>query len=78
MRGETHKQQVLCCDWQRVACPLCRGLTAERSKEAGQDWRENEASQTALKLAIEQVLRLIYEEHYEVPFISCYRKEVCL
>ena len=41
------------------------------------EWRESEASQAALKLAIEQVLRLIYEEHYEVPFISSYRKEVC-
>lgn len=57
--------------------PVCRGLTSERSKEAGREWRESEAAQSALKLAIEQVLRLIYEEHYEVPFIASYRKEVC-
>ena len=81
LHADASRSSGICCKCLQqytfhVTCVICRGLTAERSKEAGMEWRESETSQAALKLAIEQVLRLIYEEHYEVPFISSYRKEV--
>ena len=39
-------------------------------------WREDSQKQAQLKTSIEHVLDLIYMQHFEVPFIAMYRKEV--
>ena len=66
--------QSSCC---YTACYECRGIRKYRTEDAQLEWREDDGAQTELKLSVEKVLRLIYEEHYEVPFIGMYRKEVC-
>ena len=59
-------------------CEWCRGLTRYRTKDSIQQWREDNAVQAELRTSVENVLRLIYEEHYEVPFIATQRKQVRL
>ena len=54
----------------------CRGLTRYRDNDGVQQWRDDNQIQAQLKLSIENVLRLIYVEHYEVPFIATQRKQV--
>ena len=54
----------------------CRGLTRYRSNEGRHQWQDDAQAQAQLRASVETVLRLIYEEHFEVPFIAMYRKEV--
>ena len=56
----------------------CRGLTRYRTKDSIQQWREDNAVQAVLRTSVENVLRLIYVEHFEVPFIATQRKQVSL
>jgi len=53
-----------------------RGVRRYRDESGQLEWRDDDTAQTELKASVEQVLRLMYEEHYEVPFIGMYRKEV--
>lgn len=61
---------------QRVPGDHCRGLTRYRTKESIQQWQDDALVQGQLKTSVETVLRLMYEEHFEVPFIAMHRKEV--
>lgn len=54
----------------------CRGLTRYRTKDSIQQWQDDALVQAQLKTSVETVLRLMYEEHFEVPFIAMHRKEV--
>ncbi|KAL0039173.1 hypothetical protein WJX77_010168 [Trebouxia sp. C0004] len=54
-----------------------RGVRRYRDETGQLEWRDDDAAQTELKASVERVLRLMYEEHYEVPFIGMYRKESC-
>ena len=56
----------------------CRGIRRFRDEQGQREWRSDEAAQSELKASIERVLRLMYEEHFEVPFIGMYRKEASL
>lgn len=58
------------------ACFACRGVTTHRGGTAQATWLEDGQTQAQLKACIEHVLRLMYEEHFELPFIATYRKEV--
>ncbi|KAL3162429.1 hypothetical protein ABBQ32_010098 [Trebouxia sp. C0010 RCD-2024] len=54
-----------------------RGITRYRSQDTIQQWQDDAQAQAQLRTSVETVLRHIYEDHFEVPFIAMHRKEGC-
>eukprot|EP00884_Botryococcus_braunii_P001188 jgi/Botrbrau1/1106/Bobra.0162s0007.1 len=54
-----------------------RGIRRRRGLREQTQWKSSEEAQGALRKSIREVLQLMFEKHYEVPWIASYRKEVC-
>lgn len=48
-----------------------------RTHDEKEAWKNNAAAQTKVKKSIEKVLKHIYEDLEEIPYIATYRRQSC-
>lgn len=59
---------------------FCKGrrvIRKVRTIEQKEQWKQDKAAQKALQTSIEGVLKCIYQEQEEIPYIATYRKKLC-
>eukprot|EP00210_Caulerpa_lentillifera_P002715 g2595.t1 len=59
---------------------FCKGrrvIRKVRTIEQKEQWKQDNAAQEALQVSIEGVLKCLYQEQEEVPYIATYRKKLC-
>lgn len=60
-----------------IPCKGHRVVRAVRSNEQKDLWKNSTATQSRLRASIVRVLKHIYEDLEEIPYIATYRKQSC-
>jgi hypothetical protein len=55
--------------------PVGRGLKIERNEKERKAWRSDESSRNNVTQSIVNVLKEMWHQRHEIPFIACFRKE---
>ena len=56
---------------------LCRVVRSIRVSDQKEQWKHDAKAQIEIRRMIENVLKHIYEDQEEIPYIATYRKKSC-